>query len=501
MASRLTFWCWVAVVLFALVCRAGWLDTAQPGFVIQTFTTYDPITGNNTGTITTNGKSFQFAGDNTGLMYLGGPGAQFRGKNDGKVYVDGNGGLVMGTFASLSVVTNQGWGSLLLGNLSVGQKALITSVGNASLLLGAGTVSNSQAIVVGDGNVSHGLRSVTADSFWGMGSGFHGDGSGLTGITAAQVGAAALDHTQAASTITGLGTAATNNTSDFASAAQGARADQAGYTPEGEFGFDGAGKITSYSGTNAELRIPPTIGGVPVTEIGLQACEGRTSIVRLFWPQSVKTVGPYTFDGCSELTAADMPGATYIGHSAFKNCYKLASVSMPNVVYIEDNAFISCFALTAVSLPSVQTIGSGAYSFYNCTNLVTVSMPVVTSIAAKSFLGCTKLASVYFSGNAPALGSYVDPFTGSTISGVFEGTAPAIAYYPQGRTGYNTWGYTNTNTWVQTDNIYSLAVNGVVPDANGNISMGAVWKTNVWWAYATSVATERSVYTNIYLGR
>jgi len=160
MASRLTFWCWVAVVLFALVCRAGWLDTAQPGFVIQTFTTYDPITGNNTGTITTNGKSFQFAGDNTGLMYLGGPGAQFRGKNDGKVYVDGNGGLVMGTFASLSVVTNQGWGSLLLGNLSVGQKALITSVGNASLLLGAGTVSNSQAIVVGDGNVSHGLRSV-----------------------------------------------------------------------------------------------------------------------------------------------------------------------------------------------------------------------------------------------------------------------------------------------------------------------------------------------------
>ena len=78
------------------------------------------------------------------------------------------------------MVTNLGKGSLLLGNLSAGQKAVITDVGNASILLGAGTVSNSQAIVVGDGNESHGLRSVTADSFWAAGSGFHGDGSFLT---------------------------------------------------------------------------------------------------------------------------------------------------------------------------------------------------------------------------------------------------------------------------------------------------------------------------------
>jgi len=30
------------------------------------------------------------------------------------------------------------------------------------------------------------------------------------------------------------------------------------------------------------------------------------------------------------------------------------------------------------------------------------------------------------------------------------------------------------DTWVQTNNIYSLAAKGVVPDANGNISLGAV---------------------------
>jgi hypothetical protein len=79
-------------------------------------------------------------------------------------------------------VTNRGKGSLLLGNLSGGQKALITDVAHASILLGAGTVSNSQSIVVGDDLGSHGTKSVTAGAFWAMGDGFFGNASGLTGI-------------------------------------------------------------------------------------------------------------------------------------------------------------------------------------------------------------------------------------------------------------------------------------------------------------------------------
>jgi len=59
---------------------------------------------------------------------------------------------------------------------------LVTDVGSASLLLGAGTASNSQCIVVGDGAESHGARSVTAGSFWSTGSGFFGNGAGLTNL-------------------------------------------------------------------------------------------------------------------------------------------------------------------------------------------------------------------------------------------------------------------------------------------------------------------------------
>ncbi|MEI6810045.1 MAG: hypothetical protein WCN95_15110, partial [bacterium] len=121
-------------------CRAGWLNPTQQGFVIQTFTSYQPISGNNSGVIVTNGNSYQFAGDNTGYVSIGGPGSQFRGVNDGSLVVNGAGAFVLGSFGTLAMVTNLGKGSLLLGNLSAGQKAVITDVGNASLLLGAGTV-------------------------------------------------------------------------------------------------------------------------------------------------------------------------------------------------------------------------------------------------------------------------------------------------------------------------------------------------------------------------
>jgi hypothetical protein len=180
-----------AVVGLVSGCQAGWLNPTQPGYVLQTFTSYQPISGNNSGTITTNGNSYQFAGDNTALCYIGGAGAQFRGKNEGNVYVDTEGGCVFGAFGPLAVVTNQGKGSMLLGNLSGGQRALITDVAHGSLLLGAGTASNAQSIVVGDGNGSHGAKSVTAGSFWATGAGFFGSGIGLTEVPELDAGALA----------------------------------------------------------------------------------------------------------------------------------------------------------------------------------------------------------------------------------------------------------------------------------------------------------------------
>jgi hypothetical protein len=62
--------------------------------------------------------------------------------------------------------TNKGVGAFQLLDITTGQHALTTEDGDASLLLGAGTASNKNSIVAGDGQESHGDGSITADSIW-----------------------------------------------------------------------------------------------------------------------------------------------------------------------------------------------------------------------------------------------------------------------------------------------------------------------------------------------
>jgi len=75
--------------------------------------------------------------------------------------------------------TNAGHGAIQLFSLAAGEHALTTADGGGSLLLGAGVASNKHCIVAGSGNVSHGDNTVTAD-------GFYGDGSGLTNLVFAE---------------------------------------------------------------------------------------------------------------------------------------------------------------------------------------------------------------------------------------------------------------------------------------------------------------------------
>ena len=64
--KKITITLGIIVVVGIGTCLAGWLNPTQQGFVNQTFTTSEPMSGNNSGTIVTNGNSYQFAGDNTG---------------------------------------------------------------------------------------------------------------------------------------------------------------------------------------------------------------------------------------------------------------------------------------------------------------------------------------------------------------------------------------------------------------------------------------------------
>jgi hypothetical protein len=181
--------------------------------------------GYNTGSqfIGLAGRGASQQGFNTGTQTIGNgsAGASQSGYNRGTQAVGANshGAEQRGYVAQYAVATNNGIGSIQLLNLASNQTALIT--GHASIGLGACTVTNDQAIVAGDGLVSHGNGTVTARGFYGDGFGltnlnlaaalaassvnlgtnsmtagsFNGDGSGLTGIASATTVTGAQSNT------------------------------------------------------------------------------------------------------------------------------------------------------------------------------------------------------------------------------------------------------------------------------------------------------------------
>ena len=122
---------------------------------------------------------------------------------------------------------------------------------------------------------------------------------------------------------------------------------------------------------------------------------GEEEIKDLVIPNSVESIGDYTFDGCIGLKSVTIPNSvTRIGDYAFYNCGGLTSVSIPNsVTNIGIFAFANC-NLTSVDIPnSVTTVGESA--FEGCWNMETMKLPDKLQIIRKStFSGCNSLKSV-----------------------------------------------------------------------------------------------------------
>ncbi len=93
---------------------------------------------------------------------------------------------------------------------------------------------------------------------------------------------------------------------------------------------DGGITIYWYNGSDSEIVIPDTIGGMPVTTIGSSAFYDCTSLTTIEIPDSVTTIGSYAFYGCTSLTTIEIPDSvTTIGSSAFYGCTSLTTVNVP----------------------------------------------------------------------------------------------------------------------------------------------------------------------------
>lgn len=285
-----------------------------------------------------------------------------------------------------------------------------------------------------------------------------------------------------------------------------------------------------------------------VTSIGAQAFTHCDNLRSVTIPNSVTSIGGSAFYGCKSLTSITIPnGVTSIGDNAFDLCYSLIRIVVEedNAIYSSDTygvlynknkttlikapgaitsitipssvtsigagAFLRCYNLTNVSIPSsvtsigavafgdcrnlpnivipnsVTSIGSGAFS--DCESLTSITIPnSVTLIRESAFDGCTQLKDVFFTGDAPDIGTSI--FVRVT----------ATAYYP---TDNGTWtsdvmqGYGGSITWVPyTPGEVQMACAGGESIMMGGVSSNVSQSNAVYGgAYSTKVKDAYTLKT------
>lgn len=175
--------------------------------------------------------------------------------------------------------------------------------------------------------------------------------------------------------------------------------------------FNNDGSNPLYYAHNLYLndsRITDLVIPDSVTSIGGFTFNGYTGLTSVIIPDSVADIGNSAFSGCSGLTNVTIPNSvTSIGDTAFFKCSGLTSITISDrVTRIGVYAFGDCFGLTNITIPgSVTEIGDAA--FYGCSGLSSVTIPDrVTSIGGSAFSGCSGLTSVTISDSVTDIGSY-----------------------------------------------------------------------------------------------
>ncbi len=193
-------------------------------------------------------------------------------------------------------------------------------------------------------------------------------------------------------------------------------------SPDSDFRFDeveGGLAVAAYLGGAADVRVPDSVGGVPVVAVSDGAFADQASIKRLYLPDGILRVGVGILKGCSSLTALRTPLAgnggdkDFLGYLFGSEDYRDNARDVPaTLAYLElgggieklsDFALFDCNDLVYVSLPdSLTEIGS--YAFYHCTSLVALDLSHVSVLADYAFDRCEGLTRLDFGANTRSVG-------------------------------------------------------------------------------------------------
>lgn len=159
-----------------------------------------------------------------------------------------------------------------------------------------------------------------------------------------------------------------------------------------------------------ELEIPAVLDGHSVVATAQGLFQNNKAVTRVFFPDSVRSIGGWTFDQATSLVSVRLPETLdYLGDSAFSWCAGLTDAFIPaGLTRVEKDIFHSNASMTSAVVPEgVKSMGRAA--FYNCTALKTVVFPAsfnsfdYTSMSEShmQFGGCRALEAAVFSCATP----------------------------------------------------------------------------------------------------
>ncbi len=179
---------------------------------------------------------------------------------------------------------------------------------------------------------------------------------------------------------------------------------------EGDYVFESSGlyvTITGYNGSDTEISIPSTLGGLPVRGIGDRAFQSKR-MTRAVIPEGVESIGLRAFYGCAAMTDIVLSHTLLsIGQDAFSGCFSLTSIFVPSYVSsIHESAFNTCRSMTSIHVdaenPTYQSVGGLLVARDGLQLLVCprgyeghLTIPdELGVIVSSAFAGCEKLTRV-----------------------------------------------------------------------------------------------------------
>lgn len=157
--------------------------------------------------------------------------------------------------------------------------------------------------------------------------------------------------------------------------------------------------------------------------------QGCTNLASISIPSNIKSIEGSVFAGCRSLTEAVLPeNLSELGESVFMNCRSLTSLEIPEgISEIPGQLCYECRALSELTLPAGLT-NIGYHAFYNCRSIEELSIPAsVAEVGDGAFKGCSSLKTLVFDGEISRIGD--EAFYGCTSleSIYFNGSVAVLA--------------------------------------------------------------------------